>query len=323
MQLLRLLFLLVLASLACLAQGVGSPPQIVTMTTAPTGSCNTSQFVYVPASNLIYGCSNGAWAAMTGSGSGTVTHTCGNLTTGYVIVGAATADICIQTGAYFNGSNNLILPAGIQSGGAASGVLKLGGSSSGLVQLTVGAAAGTYTITLPNAAGTSGYALVDTNGAGQWGYAAIPTALPPNGSATGDLTGTYPAPTITTVAGTAVATVKTRGVGMVFDGGGTAIALNKIGYLPAVPYAGTIAAWDLCVDTGTATVDVFKIATGTGLPTSSITASATPAIASNNCLHSTAVSTWTTAIAAGDRLAFKVTAVSAATNISIVLTVNQ
>ncbi len=139
----------------------------------------------------------------------------------------------------------------------------------------------------------------------------------------GDITGISTNNAISTVAGTAVATVKTRSVGMNFDGGGSAIALNKIAYLPAVPFAGTIAAWDMCVDTGTATVDVFKIATGTGLPTASITASATPAIASNNCLHSTAVSTWTTAIAAGDRLAFKVTAVSAATNISISRTVNQ
>ena len=117
--------------------------------------------------------------------------------------------------------------------------------------------------------------------------------------------------------------LRARAVGMSFNGGGSAIALNSISYIAAVPFAGTISAWDLCVDTGTATVDVFKIATGTGLPTASITASATPAIASNNCLHSATLTGWTTSIAAGDRLAFKVTAISAATNISIMLEVDQ
>ena len=117
--------------------------------------------------------------------------------------------------------------------------------------------------------------------------------------------------------------LRARGVGMSFNGGGSAIALNSISYIAAVPFAGTISAWDLCVDTGTATVDVFKIATGTGLPTASITASATPAIASNNCLHSATLTGWTTSIAAGDRLAFEVTAISAAKNISIVLEVDQ
>jgi len=117
--------------------------------------------------------------------------------------------------------------------------------------------------------------------------------------------------------------LRARAVGMSFNGSGSAIALNSISYIAAVPFAGTISAWDLCVDTGTATVDVFKIATGTGLPTASITASATPAIASNNCLHSTTLTGWTTSVAGGDRLAFKVTAISAATNISIVLEVDQ
>jgi len=117
--------------------------------------------------------------------------------------------------------------------------------------------------------------------------------------------------------------LRARGVGMNFNAGGSAIAVNSISYIATVPFAGTISAWDLCVDTGTATVDVFKIATGTGLPTASITASATPAIASNNCLHSTTLTGWTTSVAAGDRLAFKVTAISAATNISIVLEVDQ
>ena len=117
--------------------------------------------------------------------------------------------------------------------------------------------------------------------------------------------------------------LRARAVGMSFNGGGSAIAVNSISYIAAVPFAGTISAWDLCVDTGTATVNVFKIATGTGLPTASITASATPAIASNNCLHSTTLTGWTTSVAAGDRLAFKVTAISAATNISIVLEVDQ
>jgi hypothetical protein len=69
------------------------------------------------------------------------------------------------------------------------------------------------------------------------------------------------------------------------------------------------------------TIDVWKIATGTAIPTisNSITASATPAISTGTALHSTTLTGWTTSVSANDIFAFDVTAVSSATKASLVL----
>jgi hypothetical protein len=83
--------------------------------------------------------------------------------------------------------------------------VQLGGATSGAVTVTAQAAAGTWTLTLPNSAGTNGYALT-TDGSGNAAWAAIPTTLPPNGTAGGDLIGTYPNPTVTRIGGAALPT---------------------------------------------------------------------------------------------------------------------
>ena len=119
------------------------------------------------------------YPASSSGGGGSVTHTCGGLTSGYVIVGNASGDICIQTGAHFDGSNNLILPAGISTGGAASGNSAMSGSSSGTVTVTVAAAAGTWTLTLPTTGGTTGYMLFDSDGAGTATWSKNGSALVP------------------------------------------------------------------------------------------------------------------------------------------------
>lgn len=92
-------------------------------------------------------------------------------------------------------------------------------------------------------------------------------------------------------------------------------------YYFTVPFACTITGWNMTVDTGTATVDVWKIASGTAIPTvsNSITASALPAIASGTALHSTTLTGWTTSVAANDVFAFNLSAVSSATKVSLVL----
>lgn len=139
-----------------------------------------------------------------------------------------------------------------------------------------GAVSGT---TVPNAKGgtggdsssATGYAKV---AAGTWSYAAITV---PYGCAVGD-----PA--------------------------GSALATGVLCYV-VVPMAGTITGWDIVTDAGTATVDVWKIATGSAKPTvtNTITASALPAIASGTAIHSTTLTSWTTAVAANDILGFNYT----------------
>lgn len=123
----------------------------------------------------------------------------------------------------------------------------------------------------------------------------------------------------------AVSSVSTaRAIGYSFNGNGSALSAGATGYL-TVPFACTISAWNMSVDTGTATVDVWKIASGTGLPTVSntITASATPAIASNNSLHSTTLTGWTTAVAANDIVGINLKVTASATVVNLTLECDQ
>lgn len=102
------------------------------------------------------------------------------------------------------------------------------------------------------------------------------------------------------------------------DPAGTALATGVLGYV-VVPSACTIIGWDILVDAGTATVDVWKIATGTALPTvtNTITASAKPAIASGTAIHSTTLTGWTTSVAANDIFGFNLDAVATAKYITV------
>lgn len=107
-----------------------------------------------------------------------------------------------------------------------------------------------------------------------------------------------------------------------FSGGGSVVASAAVTYF-VVPYACTLSAWNISVDTGTAQVDVWKIASGTAIPTSANKISgstAPPAIASGTSLHSTTFTGWsTTTVTKNDIVAFSVAAVSAATLISVQL----
>lgn len=109
-------------------------------------------------------------------------------------------------------------------------------------------------------------------------------------------------------------------VGASFDGAGSALTVGTKTYITA-PYACTIQAWNITADTGTVTVDVWKIATGSAIPTvaNTITASALPALASGTAVHSTTLTAWTTSVVANDIFGFNISVVSAATKVSIVL----
>ena len=91
-----------------------------------------------------------------------------------------------------------------------------------------------------------------------------------------------------------------------------------------VPHACTIAAWNITVNAGTATFDIWKVATGTAIPTSSnsITASAQPAISTGTAIHSTTLTGWTTSVSANDIVAINLKTVATATFASIVVECN-
>lgn len=117
----------------------------------------------------------------------------------------------------------------------------------------------------------------------------------------------------------------TRDFGTTFgDTTGPALTSGPVVYF-TVPYACTIAAWNISVDAGTATLDIWKIATGTAIPTvaNTITAAALPAIASGTSIHSTTLSGWTTAVTANDIFGLQLKTVSTAKFVELDLQCNQ
>ena len=104
-----------------------------------------------------------------------------------------------------------------------------------------------------------------------------------------------------------------------FDGGGSALVPGTTVPI-AIPFSCTISAWSISVDTGTATFDLWKIATGTALPTVSNTITSTkPAIASNTHIRDTSPSGEFSSldVTGGDVLIVKLDAVSSATKANI------
>lgn len=105
--------------------------------------------------------------------------------------------------------------------------------------------------------------------------------------------------------------------GASFDGGGGALTTGKTGYI-VIPFACTISAWNIAIDAGTATVDVWKVATGPAIPsvTNVITGTGAgrPAISTGTAIHSTTLTGWSTvAVAANDIVAINLQAVANAT----------
>lgn len=120
--------------------------------------------------------------------------------------------------------------------------------------------------------------------------------------------------------------VKLDTLGFTIDGGGSAISTGKVKGFFTCPYAGTISAWSIVVDTGTVTVKVWKIATGTAKPTSanSINTSGV-ALSTGTAIRSTTLTDFTTTtVTAGDIFAYNIEAVSGVTemtfNLQIALT---
>ena len=120
-----------------------------------------------------------------------------------------------------------------------------------------------------------------------------------------------------------LATGAIRGPGFTADGGGSALTTGKRKGYVTVPSKGTITGWSIGVDTGTCTVKVWKVGTGTAVPTiANVINTNGVAISSGTYVRSTTVTDFTsTAVAAGDILAFDLTAVASATEMTFELEV--
>ena len=110
-------------------------------------------------------------------------------------------------------------------------------------------------------------------------------------------------------------------IGFSSDG---AISTGIKGYI-TVGYTGKIVGWSITADgsSPTATIDVWKIASGSTLPTVSNTIFGTkPALSTGNAIRGVCpaqCSGWTTTFTAGDIFGFKIDAVSVATKLTFVL----
>lgn len=94
----------------------------------------------------------------------------------------------------------------------------------------------------------------------------------------------------------------------------------------SVPFGCTITGWRLmCSPAATVTVDVWKIASGTALPTNAntITASAKPATSADDVARSTTLTGWTTSITALDILGFEIEANDAAKYVNLQLEITR
>jgi len=123
------------------------------------------------------------------------------------------------------------------------------------------------------------------------------------------------------------ANVRTRGLAFsIGSPGGTALTVsaNTTDYL-TVPFACTINAYNLTIDSGTITVKFWKVATGTAIPTSGNSISTSGVgIATGTAIHSTTTSDFTTTtVTANDIMAMNVTAVSGAAFVNGVLSCQE
>jgi hypothetical protein len=178
----------------------------------------------------------------------------------------------------------------------------------------------TIVINVDVVGGSGSFANWNINVAGNVGQTGATGSAGTNGS--NGSTGAAGATGATGATGPTGATGTNQGFGASFGSvaSGSPALISDTAYF-TVPHACTIAAWNITVNAGTATFDIWKVVTGTAIPTSSnsITASAQPAISTGTAIHSTTLTGWTTAVSANDIVAIDLKTVSTATFASIVV----
>lgn len=215
-------------------------------------------------------------------------------------------------------------------------------TSNGVVGTTGGG--GTLGVTAINGTGnivaTTNAALTTPNiGTPSAGTLTNCTGLPVAGGGTGDASFTVYAPIFggtTTTGALQSGTVGTAGQRMISNGAGAlptfqtdnglvrTIGFSAVtpvtgqqGSYVVFPVAGTITGWSIVVDTGTATVQTWKIGTGTTAPTSgnSISTSGVSLSTGSAITSSTVTDFTSTTVSANDIFAFNLSAVASATKI--------
>jgi len=223
-------------------------------------------------------------------------------------------------------ANNAVTYAKMQAVSTTSKLLGSSSTTTPVQEITIGTGL-TLTGTTLTAAGSGGtvtsISVVSANGLA--GTVANPTTTPAitlSTSITGILKGNGTAVSAATVPDYPTS-IKTKVIGYALDGAGGVVATGNTRYI-VVPYAGTITGWAITA-TGTSptcTIDIWKITTGTALPTVANTIMGTkPALSTGNSITSTTLTGWTTTCAANDIWGFNLDACSAALTINFEVTI--
>lgn len=118
---------------------------------------------------------------------------------------------------------------------------------------------------------------------------------------------------------------KLNTIGLVIDGGGSAITTGVKGYV-RVPYDCTVTAWDLVADqSGSIVIDVWKDTYANYPPTVADTIAGTekPTLSAAIKNQDTSLSTWTTTLAEGDYLGFNVDSAATVQRVTLQLRVTR
>lgn len=121
------------------------------------------------------------------------------------------------------------------------------------------------------------------------------------------------------------ANVKQATIGIIIDGGGSAITTGQKGFVE-VPFNCTISRSTLLADqVGSAVVNIWKVAYGSFPPSSAnkITASAPPTISAAQNAQDSTLSGWTTSLSAGDIMAFNVDSAATVQRVTLSLLVTK
>lgn len=119
--------------------------------------------------------------------------------------------------------------------------------------------------------------------------------------------------------------IKTGSFGFTIDGNGSPITTGLKGYI-TIPYSGTITGWSIISDvTGSVVVDVWKDTYANYPPTiaDTIAGSEKPTLTSQNKNNDNTLTTWTTAVTAGDIIAFNIDSVSTITKLSLTINITK